>query len=46
MEKGEACQIIHSQLRGIGHDDTIWSGDSDFIANGGIIGKGDGDGRG
>jgi hypothetical protein len=46
MEKGEAGWIVYSQLFGIRHNDAVWSGDSDFIAKGGILGKRDSDGRG
>ena len=47
MENGEAWgDCICLQLVGIRHHDTIWSGDPDFIANGGILGKRPGGGGG
>ena len=46
MEKGEAGQIIYSQLIGIRHDNAIRSRDSNFIAKGRVLGKRPADGRG
>jgi hypothetical protein len=39
MEKGEARQIVYSQLFGVRHNDAIWSGDPDLVTKGGILGK-------